>query len=142
FFIAQNAPVNNSPARKPMNRRKFLQLAGMSSTLAAAGSGCAILRKTSSDAARVPPFELDEMTTAQMQSAMSSGRFTAVSLTKEYLARIEQIDRSGPRLRAVIEMNPDALTIARALDHERKAKGPRGPLHGIPVLIKDNIDTH
>src|SRR5206468_6080045 len=67
---------------------------------------------------------------------------SAVSLTKKYLARIEEIDRHGPVLNSVLETNPDALSIAVALDAERKSKGPRGPLHGIPVLIKDNIDTH
>ena len=72
---------------------------------------------------------------------MTSGRYTARQIAELYLRRIEAIDRSGPTLRSVIEVNPDALAIADALDAERKAKGPRGPLHGIPVLIKDNIDT-
>ena len=72
---------------------------------------------------------------------MRSGRLTALSLAERYLARIDSVDRSGPTLRSVIEVNPDALSIAAALDRERKEKGPRGPLHGIPVLIKDNIDT-
>lgn len=87
------------------------------------------------------PFELDEMTVAQLQDGMSSGRFTSRRLVDLYLQRIQAIDRSGPTLRSVIEVNPDAAPIADALDAERKAKGPRGPLHGIPVLIKDNIDT-
>ena len=72
---------------------------------------------------------------------MRSGQLTARSLAEQYLSRIETIDRSGPALRSVIETNPDALAIADALDRERKAKGARGPMHGIPVLIKDNIDT-
>src|SRR5205823_5766352 len=72
---------------------------------------------------------------------MQSGKFTARSLAEKYLARIEAIDRQGPALRSVIEVNPDALALADVLDKERKEKGPRGPLHGIPVLIKDNIDT-
>ena len=71
---------------------------------------------------------------------MKSGKFTARSLVEKYSARIEEIDKAGPAVNAIIEMNPDAPTIAEALDQERKAKGPRGPLHGIPVLIKDNID--
>ena len=86
-------------------------------------------------------FELDEVTVAQLQDWMQSGRYTARRLAELYLQRIEAIDRNGPALKSIIETNPDALTIADALDAERKAKGPRGPLHGIPVVIKDNIDT-
>ena len=87
------------------------------------------------------PFELDEFTIAQLQDGIRSGKFTALSLTEKYLQRIKAIDDSGPAINAVIEINPDAPAIARALDRERKEKGSRGPLHGIPVLIKDNIDT-
>jgi amidase len=86
-------------------------------------------------------FELDELTVGQLQDAMTAGRYTSRRLVELYAARIEQIDRSGPTLRSVIEMNPDALSIADALDAERTAGKLRGPLHGIPVLIKDNIDT-
>lgn len=77
----------------------------------------------------------------ELQAGMAQGRFTAVQLVGFYQARIESIDRSGPNLRAVLALNPDALRDAEALDLERKAKGPRGPLHGIPILIKDNIET-
>jgi amidase len=84
---------------------------------------------------------LDEATIAGLQEGMRSGKYTARHLCELYLARIEAIDRRGPTLRAVIEMNPDALTIAGQLDQERKAGKLRGPLHGIPVLIKDNIAT-
>jgi amidase len=86
-------------------------------------------------------FELNELSVAQLQEAMTAGRYTSRRLVELYLGRIAQIDAAGPQLRAVIEVNPDALSIADALDAERKQKGPRGPLHGIPVLIKDNIDT-
>ena len=90
-------------------------------------------------------FEFDEATITELQRRMTSGEISAQSLTQVYLARIQEIDsrtaKSGPRLNAVIEVNPDALGIAADLDKERKAKGQRGPLHGIPVLIKDNIDT-
>jgi amidase len=86
-------------------------------------------------------FELNEMSVAQLQEGMASGRYTSRRLVELYLQRISLVDAAGPRLRAVIETNPDALAIADALDAERKAKGPRGPLHGVPVLIKDNIDT-
>lgn len=72
---------------------------------------------------------------------MKSGKFTARALAQKYLDRIAQIDKRGPAINAIIELNPDALSIADALDAERKAKGPRGPMHGIPVLIKDNIGT-
>jgi amidase len=87
------------------------------------------------------PFPLEEVTAAQLQEWMTSGRYTARQIAEMYVRRIEAIDRAGPALRSVIEVNPDALALADALDAERKATGPRGPLHGIPVLIKDNIDT-
>ena len=76
-----------------------------------------------------------------LAKAMAEGRLTAERLVRDCLARIEAIDRHGPRLRSVIELNPDALAIAKALDGERKAGRVRGPLHGIPVLVKDNIAT-
>ncbi len=88
-----------------------------------------------------PTFEMEEATVADLQKRMSAGSLTASALTQRYLERIAAIDKRGPALNSVIELNPDALSIAAALDAERKAKGPRGPLHGIPVLIKDNIDT-
>ena len=78
---------------------------------------------------------------AQLQSQMSSGATTSHKLVEQFLARIDAIDKHGPTLNSVIEVNPDALKIADELDAERARKGPRGPLHGIPVLIKDNIDT-
>jgi amidase len=87
------------------------------------------------------PFELEELTVSQLQDAMAAGRYTSRRLVELYTQRINAIDRSGPALRSVIELNPDALAIADALDTERRAGRGRGPLHGIPVLIKDNIDT-
>ena len=86
-------------------------------------------------------FELDEITIDDLQKAFQSGQYSSRSLSEKYLARVAEIDKAGPRVNAVIELNPDALQIAEALDQERRSKGPRGPLHGIPVLIKDNIDT-
>ena len=86
-------------------------------------------------------FELNEITIAQVQAGLTSGRYTSRQLVELYLKRIEAIDRSGPSLHSVSETNPEALTIADALDAERKSRGPRGPLHGVPILIKDNIDT-
>ena len=87
------------------------------------------------------PFDLEEATIASLISDQQSGRRTARAIAERYLARIDAVDRNGPSLHSVIELNPDALAIADALDAERKSKGLRGPLHGIPVLIKDNIDT-
>ena len=87
-------------------------------------------------------FALAEATIAELQAGMAAGRLTSRGLVEAYLARIAALDRRGPALRAVLEVNPDALAIAGALDAERQAKGARGPLHGIPILLKDNIDTH
>jgi amidase len=89
----------------------------------------------------VAAFELDEITISQLADGMSSGKYTARAIAEKYLARIEAIDRHGPALNSVIEINPDALEIAEKLDAERKEKGSRGPLHGIPILLKDNLDT-
>jgi amidase len=89
----------------------------------------------------ITSFELEEITIGELQDGMKSGNFTARSLVEKYWARIEEIDKRGPSVNAVIEMNPEAMSIAEAIDQERKVKGPRGPLHGIPILIKDNIAT-
>ena len=86
-------------------------------------------------------FDVVEASVAELQDAITSGRITAKQLTSLYLARIKAVDQAGPRLNSVIEVNPDALAIAEELDRERKTKGPRGPLHGVPILIKDNIAT-
>jgi amidase len=94
-----------------------------------------------SSAAGGDTFELSELSIDDLQQGMESGKFTSRSLVEKYLARIEAIDAAGPQLKSVIEVNPDALALAEAADKERQAKKVRGPLHGIPVLIKDNIDT-
>ena len=116
-------------------RRSLLQAGLITSVVAAANPWIPDAR------ADVPDFELDEKTIAQLQEGMKSGEYSARSLTEKYLARIEQIDKDGPKVNSVIEVNPDAVSIADELDRERKEKRPRGPLHGIPVLIKDNIAT-
>jgi amidase len=87
-------------------------------------------------------FMLLETTFDDIQAAFSSGQITSRQLTQMYLDRIEAYDRNGPKLHSVIETNPDALKIADALDRERRTHGARGPLHGVPILVKDNIDTH
>jgi amidase len=91
--------------------------------------------------ADAPAFELDEISIDELQQGMQSGKFTARVIAEKYLTRIDAIDKHGPALNSVIETNPDALAIADDLDKQRKEKGPRSPLHGIPILIKDNIDT-
>src|SRR5258708_40264937 len=127
-------------------RRSFLKTAvcgGAAATLTplypALGAAREIVPPVSAPA--VKSFELEEITVAELQDGMKSGKFTARSLVEKYSARIDEIDKHGPTINAIIELNPDALLIAEALDQERKAKGPRGPMHGVPVLIKDNIDT-
>ena len=126
-----------------MKRRQFLETSALGCALAI--SKPASLFATSSSPEHLPPipkdFELEELTISELQAGMQSGKYTARQLVKKYLDRIDDIDKDGPKLNSVIEVNPDAMAIAEALDRERKEKGARGPLHGIPILIKDNIDT-
>jgi amidase len=111
--------------------------------VAAAGAfGCRRQQAPAPSATLAPDtFEFEEATVADLQDAMSSGRLTARALVETYSGRIQRLDRAGPALRTVIEMNPDAAAIADQLDRERQEGRLRGPLHGIPVLLKDNIDT-
>jgi amidase len=88
-----------------------------------------------------PEIRLEEATIADLQAAMAEGRLTSRMLVEKYLERVESLDAHGPTLHAIIELNPEAKEIASSLDRERQASGPRGLLHGIPVLLKDNIDT-
>jgi amidase len=133
------------PARRAFLRTSLLGSAALATAaakpLAARGAGAGGASNPAVYAGDVPAFELDEVTISDLQDAMKSGKMTSRSITEKYLARIDQIDKQGPALNAIIELNPDALSIADAMDAERKSKGPRGTLHGIPVLIKDNIDT-
>jgi amidase len=124
-------------------RRKFLQLTALAGAATLTRPAIAATR-SDAEATRVTrakPFELDEVTITELQARLTSGKLSVVALAKKYLARISEIDNRGPSLRSVLELNPDALSIAAALDRERKSKGSRGPMHGIPVLIKDNIAT-
>jgi amidase len=133
-----------SSAPKQNSRRTFLR----SSLITAAAAACPAIEvahpaRAENLAADAPPasFELDEITIDRLQAAFASDQESSRSITEKYLARIQQVDKAGPAINAIIELNPDALQIAEALDRERKAKGARGPLHGVPILIKDNIDT-
>jgi len=116
-----------------MKRRQFLQTTAATSLVS--------LINPVSTLSAPPPAELDELTITELQQGMQSGKYSARDLVEKYSDRISDIDKKGPALASVIEMNPDAEQIAAALDRERKERGPRGPLHGIPILIKDNIDT-
>jgi amidase len=116
-----------------MNRRDLLALA--------AAAAAAALLPSSARAADIPAFEWEEAPIPKLRAALDSGKTTAVALAEAFLARIGAVDKAGPAVNSVIELNPDALAIAAALDEERKTK-PRGPLHGLPVLVKDNLDSH
>src|SRR3984885_180667 len=130
------------------SRRSFLKttlIGGTTATLIPLYPALGAAREISSSlpVPEIKLFELDEITISDLQDGMKSGKFTARSLVEQYSARIEETDKDkhGPEINSIIELNPDALPIADALDQERKAKGPRGPMHGVPVVIKDNIDT-
>jgi amidase len=127
-----------------VSRRGFLHKSLTGAAIAAAYPSLTMAgksRETPLPPADIQPGELDETTLSDLAGKMTSGTYSSRSVTEMYLARIEAVDRQGPALRSVIELNPEALAIADALDKERKERGPRGPLHGVPVLIKDNIDT-
>jgi amidase len=124
-------------------RRTFLKASALASVSGALLPAFSAARAVATIDPESPggSFELDEVSIADLQSGMASGKYTAHSLAEKYLGRIDAVDKGGPAVNSVIETNPDALAIADALDKERKQKGARGPLHGIPVMIKDNIDT-
>ncbi|MBA4410775.1 MAG: amidase [Bacteroidota bacterium] len=126
-----------------MKRRNFFKTAALGGgTLALAPLGSCVQTTTQTNVPEnYADFELNEITIAQLQEKMNSGALSSAKITQKYLDRIEQIDKKGPELRAVIEINPEAMDIARQMDAERKSGKVRSPMHGIPVLIKDNIDT-
>jgi len=128
-----------------INRREFVEVGVTAGLACATGAACRPAPPAAGPrglaAPTIAPFALQEATVADLQAGMRSGRYTARTLCEYYLGRIEDLDGRGPALHSVIEVNPDAPRIAQELDAERKAKGPRGPLHGIPVLVKDNVAT-
>ena len=125
-----------------MKRRDFLRAGALTGAAALIPEDAASAAGTADPVTRSYDFDLDEKTIAELQRDMVSRKRTSQSITRDYLERIEDMDRRGPAIRSLIEINPDAMAIARSLDEERRSRGPRGPMHGIPVLIKDNIDTH
>jgi amidase len=120
-----------------MKRRDFLKTGAISVAIA----GAQPLLGKLSYAQTSDSFQLEEATILQLQDRMKSGEITARSLVEAYFKRIDTIDKQGPAINSVIEKNSEALDIAERLDREWKEKGPRGPLNGIPILMKDNIDT-
>ena len=128
-----------------MKRRQFLHqsLLGSSALLFPLLNACQSPEATTTEepATGAGDFSLEEATIEDLRAGMESGKYTARSIAEMYLKRIEAIDQNGPTLRSVIEVNPEALDIADQLDQEREQGNLRGPLHGIPVMLKDNIDT-
>ncbi|MGH9972242.1 MAG: amidase [Pyrinomonadaceae bacterium] len=126
-----------------MKRRDFLHTSALAGILTIGKStrAFAVSEPSATSAAPPEPFELDEAGISELQEGMKAGKYTSSSLVRDYFRRIEDVDMTGPKINSVIETNPEAVAIAAALDRERKEKGPRGPLHGIPILIKDNVDT-
>src|SRR5438128_969638 len=128
---------SSRPWSSKLTRRDALKLGAL------AGVGASVAGLAANEITAVSaPSELNEKTIVELQVLMSKGELTAVGLLDFYLNRIGSLDQGGPRVNSIIELNPDARAIARALDQERRQNGPRGPLHGIPILLKDNIDTH
>src|SRR5256712_6993545 len=129
-------PAQRTP--QELSRRNFLQLGALAGA-AAAVTGARPVRTARAEVA--PQGDLTEATVAELQAAMTAGQVTAFSLANAYLTRIATLDQSGPKVNSIIEVNPDAQAIAQKLDAERRAGMVRGPLHGIPVVLKDNVDT-
>ena len=129
-----------------MRRRNFITnsaiaTASISSLLSSCGTDKKNTVAVAAKSEAPDDFELNEITISSLQQNFASGKYSSEQVTNLYLQRIEIIDKTGPSLHAIIEINPDAISTAKAMDAERKAGKIRGPLHGVPVLIKDNIDT-
>ncbi len=141
-------PANSDGAGK-VNRRSLLRWGAASAAVPALGavaygtgaSGGGSDNVTTFSAQQAPFPEIEEITIAELRAAMDAGRLTSRQVVEMYLARIDAIDRNGPKLNSIMEVNPDALAIADELDRELAAGAIRGPLHGIPIVLKDNIDT-
>ncbi len=140
--------TDRSSTSNGLSRRDFLAVSALGGAAAAAGP-IACAPDAAPDAggqgtgdASVASFELDDVSITELQEGMASGRWTSRRITELYLDKIAQVDRAGPRLQSIIETNPDALVIADELDEERAAGTLRGPLHGIPILVKDNVATN
>jgi amidase len=124
-----------------MRRRDFVRNGTLGGAALMVGSRPAAAESRTDAADREAVFDLEEVTIQDLQRDMATRRRTARSITQQYIERIDALDKKGPALHHVLEVNPDALAIADALDRERAAGRTRGPLHGIPILLKDNIDT-
>ncbi|HEX2574224.1 MAG TPA: amidase [Polyangia bacterium] len=134
----------DAPPGTQLSRRTFLGWSALGGALATLGTmETALAGETPQETGPATPAlsDLEEATIPRLQEGMRSGRYTARALVEAYLARISMLDQEGPALNQIIELNPEALAIADRLDAERKARKLRGPLHGIPILLKDNIDT-
>ena len=131
---------DDSQSSGHVNRRTFVGTA-MAGAIALRRPGGIESAEPDRDRVQVPAFALEELTIDDLQARMRDGRDTSQTLVRQYLSRIDAIDQRGPAINSVIELNPDAMTIATQMDAERKAGKSRGPLHGVPMLIKDNIDT-
>jgi amidase len=128
---------HNSGAPK-MKRRDFLHASGLGATLILSNPASLLAFEVPDP---VAPAELDEVTISELLREMATGKTNSRSITRKYLERINDVDKRGPAIKSVIEVNPEAESIAESMDRMRKEGGTRGPLHGVPILIKDNIDT-
>jgi amidase len=136
---------NNQQSDAVVNRRQFLQttvLSSAGSLVLPALAGARAIQRYPGRAAAVVAFDLAEMSISDLQSSIATAKYTVHSLVQKYLDRIEALDKQGPAVNAIIELNPDALGIADSQDKQRLAGKPGGPLQGVPILVKDNLDTH
>lgn len=144
--LRSRSTESQSMGTNGFDRRDFMRMgaaAGAAASIGTLASGSEALARSRGAASPVPdaPSEIEEATIIDLQAAMASGRLTSQEIVKIYQRRIAALDQSGPTVNAILELNPDALDIARSLDQERANHHVRGPLHGIPVLLKANIDT-